>query len=270
MNTSAVTDLPLDLIDAGDNDRTHFEGIEELADSIRRLGVLSPITVRPVSTLTETRYELVCGERRTRASRVAGMATIPAIVKALSDEEAADLMLAENTGRVDLDVIDEARAYAKRIALGATMQEVAAKAGVTWQRVLTRTRLLQLVPELQHLVRLGELTGTAGLLMADLDANRQRICLDAIRTGITNAGLASLARRLKADQEQEVLFDADSFLQVEEYVAEAEAAVGRRITAADLRSLAARMAAALAALGAGAELVAEAALLGVASAPVPA
>jgi ParB-like chromosome segregation protein Spo0J len=214
-------------------------------------------------------FELVCGERRTRASRVAGLATIPAIVKALSDEEAADLMLAENTGRVDLDVIDEARAYAKRIALGATMQEVAAKAGVTWQRVLTRTRLLQLVPELQHLVRLGQLTGTAGLLMADLDANRQRICLDAIRTGITNAGLASLARRLKADQEQEVLFDADSFLQVEEYVAEAEAA-SRRTTAADVRSLAARMAAALAALGAGAELVAEAALLGVAPVPVPA
>lgn len=261
MTTSAVTDLPLDLIDAGDNDRTHFEGLDELADSIRRLGILSPITVRPIDTLAGARYELVCGERRTRASRLAGVATIPAIVKPLSDEEAADLMLAENTGRVDLDVIDEARAYAKRIALGATMQEVAAKAGVTWQRVLTRTRLLQLVPELQHLVRLGQLTGTAGLLLADLDANRQRIALDAVRSGITNAGLASLARRLKADQEQEVLFDAATFLQVEEYVAEAEAAT-KRTSAADLRSLVARMAAALETLGAGSELIAEAALLG--------
>lgn len=265
-------DVPLELIDAGDNDRTHFESLDELADSIRRLGVLSPITVRPVGGIVrdgasffdagERRYEIVCGERRTRASRLAGMATIPAIVKALTDEEAADLMLAENTGRVDLDVIDEANAYAKRMALGATMPEVAAKAGVSWQRVLTRTRLLKLVPELQHLVRVGDLTGTAGLLMADLDNNRQRLCLAAIREGISTAALAAMARRLKADQDQDALFDADTFLQVEEYVLEAEAA-SKRTSAADLRSLVARMVAALTAAGAGSELIAEAALLGV-------
>jgi ParB/RepB/Spo0J family partition protein len=265
MTTSPATrrDVPLALIDAGDNDRTNFEAestlehVASLAASIAEVGLLQVPKLRPVGD----RFEIVYGECRTRACRLLGWDTIPADVVDLDDEAASDAMLIENTARAGLDPMDEARAYQKRIdRFGYTMKQVAEKAGVSWQRVLVRTRLLALVPEAQVLVSAGQLTGNAGLLMADLDANRQRIALRALADGMTTNALASLCRRMKAEQEQTSMFDAASFLQVEEYVLTAEAA-SKRATAAQLRALVAEMAAALTAAGTAPHLVAQASAL---------
>lgn len=111
---TAIVDVPLGQIRAGNNDRTAFEprALEGLAESIRELGLLQPITVRPCSPdLDGTTFEIIAGERRFRASQLLGNPTIPAIIReALSaDDRAASLaMLVENVQRADLDPIEEA------------------------------------------------------------------------------------------------------------------------------------------------------------------
>jgi ParB family chromosome partitioning protein len=170
-----VTRIALADVVAGTNDRTVFKAddLADLAASIRERGLAQPITVRPVGPC---RYELVCGERRTRACRLLGWETIPAIVREMDDETAAALMLAENVARADLDPLDEARAYRARIdAYGLTVAELAREAGVSEVRVQFRLKLLTLRDDLQAVVRTGQLTLGYAQIVADsgLDANRQ-------------------------------------------------------------------------------------------------
>src|SRR6185295_9230694 len=91
--------------------RDDFEEVklQELAGSIREKGILQPIIVR--TTLVEGRYQIVAGERRLRAARLAGLRKIPAIVRTLSDQESAEIALIENLQRADLNAIEEAAAY---------------------------------------------------------------------------------------------------------------------------------------------------------------
>lgn len=146
--------LPHAAIMPGDNDRLHFapEALRELADSLREHGLLSPIVVRPHPT-QPGRYELVAGERRWRAAALLAWSTIPASVRDLSDEQAAAIMLTENVGRSDLNPIEEARGYQKRIArFGWTKSELAQLAGTSVKRVTQRLALLDLTFTLQELV----------------------------------------------------------------------------------------------------------------------
>ena len=138
MQHGQIQSIKRDLIIPGDNDRTVFDStaLQQLAESIRQDGLTQPITVRPVSfcpqcsrreiqpfacscdTELQARYEIVAGERRFRACSLLGMDEIPAIVRTLDDEQAAAIMLLENIQRVDINPIDEARAYQKRMQLG--------------------------------------------------------------------------------------------------------------------------------------------------------
>ena len=105
-----IANIPVSSIAAGNNDRKEFDPVklEELAASIAAHGLAQPITVRPLSGLIPG-FEIVAGERRFRAiSRVLQWDTIPAIVRDLDDEAASAIMLAENTGRADLNPIEEA------------------------------------------------------------------------------------------------------------------------------------------------------------------
>lgn len=193
--------IPLDNIDASfGNDRTVFDGaaLADLADSIRENGLAQPVTVRVKSAGI---YQLVAGERRTRATRLLfeqaelvrafsvwfglplepnPFVSIRAIVVQLDDDAAAAIMLAENTGRKDLDPIDEAAAYQRRMAdFGWDAKTVAARAGVSAQIVNNRLKLLALRADIQHLVRTGNLQiGYAQILAeSELDNNRQLIAL---------------------------------------------------------------------------------------------
>lgn len=114
--SSTIIAIPVRLIDAGSNDRRTFDAkaLSTLAESLVRDGLAQPITVRPVGR----RFEVVCGERRLRAAKLAAWATLPAMVSKLDDLAAASVMLAENTARADLNPVDEARAYARWIGLG--------------------------------------------------------------------------------------------------------------------------------------------------------
>lgn len=260
--------LPLELIEPGDNDRKHFANLAELAESIREHGLAQPITVRPLpseegmvlpGTERPVRFEIVCGERRYRASKLAGLPTIRAMVREMDDRTASAIMLVENTGREDLDPIEEAEGYQKRIAqFGLSVAEVAAWAGVSAQQVSLRLKLLDLIPEAQFLTTKGSLPIGFAPMLSGLDANRQQLALAAWRqsSGSLNWwSWDSLCKRLRTEQDQDSMFDADSFLQVEEFVLTA-----RQTTTptASLRKLAAQMADALEAAGLAPELVAQA------------
>lgn len=125
--------------------RTHFDPaqLEELASSIREYGVLQPVIVR----LVEDKYQLVSGERRFRASTLAGKETIPALVRQLNDREVAEMALIENLQREDLNYFEEAEGYARLIQeFQITQEEVARKMGKSQPTVANKLRLLH-IPE---------------------------------------------------------------------------------------------------------------------------
>lgn len=205
-----VTRIPRHLIDPGPNDRTKFDPdkLADLAASIRESGLLQPILVRPQGE----RYEIMAGERRFRACALAGVDPIPCIVKDAGDEEAATIMLTENLGREDLDPIDEANGYQSRMTrYGWTAQGCAERGGVSIQRVNARLSLLSLRPDIQALVRTGDLKlGYASILaQAHLDTNRQALALRALRENPapTPVWFRRIVSDLLQQQAQTHLFD---------------------------------------------------------------
>jgi ParB family chromosome partitioning protein len=153
-----ILSLPLDQVRAGPHQPRHdFDEatLAELAASIRANGVLQPIIVRPGAV----GYEIVAGERRARAARLAGLAAVPAIVRRYSDEDTLVLSLVENIQRADLNAIDRALAYRRLVAhLGVTQEEVARRLGLDPSSVSNMIRLLELPEEVQDLVRGGALS----------------------------------------------------------------------------------------------------------------
>jgi ParB family chromosome partitioning protein len=125
-----------------------------LSSSIAQSGVLQPIIVRPSGLGADAGYEIVAGERRARAARMAGMGEIPAIVRNYGDGEVLVLSLVENIQRTDLNPIDKALAYRRLVAhLGVTQEEVAQRVGMDASSVSNMIRLLDLPEEIQELVR---------------------------------------------------------------------------------------------------------------------
>ncbi|MCL2853071.1 MAG: ParB/RepB/Spo0J family partition protein [Defluviitaleaceae bacterium] len=146
-----VLHLPVDCIRANPyQPRKFFEraNLEELAASIREYGVLQPISVRLINGFS---YELVAGERRLRASKLAGLATIPAILVRINDQESAILAIIENLQRDNLNYIEEAEGFANLIEdYGFTQEELARKIGKSQSTVANKIRLLKLPKALQN------------------------------------------------------------------------------------------------------------------------
>jgi ParB family chromosome partitioning protein len=160
-------------------------------------------------------YEIVAGERRFRAmTTILDRSFIPAIVRELDDESASAIMLAENTGRADLDPIEEANAYQSRIErFGWTEERLAKTAGVSTDRVKKRIALLALHDDVQHLVAHGNLPLGHAAAMFELDHNRQLIALRVFREGkgITLRTFRKVVADLLAEQNQDSLFDLATF-----------------------------------------------------------
>jgi len=138
--------------------RTRFdeEALGELADSIRAVGLLQPVLVRPVGDA----YELVAGERRWRAAKRLGMQTVPALVRTTDDASSLEHALVENVHRADLDPLEEAAAYNQLVEdFGLTHEEVAGRVGRSRVTVSNTLRLLALPPSIQRLVHDGSLSG---------------------------------------------------------------------------------------------------------------
>src|SRR5438094_2680820 len=173
---AGLRELAVELIRANPSQpRRAFDedALAALADSIRARGVLQPIVVRP---LAGGRYELVAGERRLRAARIAGLDRIPAIVRETDDAERLELALIENMARADLNPVEEARACATLVDdLGMSKEEVARRVGRSRVAVANLIRMLGLPDETLTMVERRELTaGHARALLLCKDHARRR------------------------------------------------------------------------------------------------
>ena len=153
--------------------RTGFddESLNELAESIRENGIMQPLVVRP----REGGYELIAGERRWRASQLAGLAKVPVIIRDVDDQTALELALIENLQREDLDPIEESKGYAQLMdQFDLTQEEVATKVGKNRVTVANALRLAKLPAEVQAYVRDGMLSsGHAKAILGLKDAKDQ-------------------------------------------------------------------------------------------------
>jgi len=168
--------------------------LNELASSIRETGVLQPIIVRP----SGLGYEIVAGERRARAARLAGLAEIPAVIRSYTDEQVLVLSLVENVQRADLNPIDKARAYRRLTShLGVTQEEVARRIGLDRSSVANLIRLLELPEEIQDLVKSGAVgMGHArALLPLDDDSAQLALAERIVREELSVRAVEELVRR---------------------------------------------------------------------------
>jgi ParB family chromosome partitioning protein len=157
--------------------------LEALAGSLRERGVLQPVLVRPAAGGT---YELVAGERRWRAAQIAGLETIPALVRERDDAEALEAALIENMAREDLNPVEEARACAALVEeLGLTRETVGLRVGRSRVAVSNLLRLLDLPDEALALLERGDLSEGHGraLLLATDHADRRRLARSAVADG---------------------------------------------------------------------------------------
>ncbi|MGH7409939.1 MAG: ParB/RepB/Spo0J family partition protein [Candidatus Methylomirabilis sp.] len=195
-----IRQIPLDAIRSSPNQpRKLFDDskLKELAASIRSHGVLAPVLLRQ----TEDGYELVAGERRFRAAQMAGIQSIPAIIKEVSNSEMLELALIENIQREDLNPIEEAEAYRRLTEeFGLSQDEVARRVGRDRSSVANALRLLRLPARIQQDLMAGALTaGHARALLALEAASEQlRLREQIVKRGLTVRAAESLIRRLKA------------------------------------------------------------------------
>lgn len=155
------------------------ERLQELTDSVLRLGVIQPITVKKVSI---GRYQIISGERRFRASKAAGLKTIPAYVKDADENAMLEMALVENIQREDLDPIDIAISFQRLIdECNLTQEALSPRVGKNRATIANYLRLLKLQPEIQLAVKSGAITmGHAKALLAVEDANLQKRIVDNI------------------------------------------------------------------------------------------
>lgn len=160
-DSSSVHELPISKLHAGKyQPRSKFEetSLAELSDSIKRNGVLQPVLVRP-SDKHPGKYEIVAGERRWRAAKMAAVAVVPVLVRAMSDQQALELALVENIQRQDLSAIEEAKGYQRLIEeFKYTQEKLASTIGKSRSHVANTIRLLALPEEVKKMIDKGELT----------------------------------------------------------------------------------------------------------------
>lgn len=192
------TELDLnDIVPNRDQPRKTFDeaSLEELADSIRRHGVLQPLLVRPIPS---GGYQLVAGERRWRACRMAGLTKVPVVIKELTDTETMEIAIIENLQREDLNPIEEAEGLQALIdKCGYTQEEAAASVGKSRPAIANSLRLLRLPPEVRDMTRSGELSaGHARALLAfDNDAMMLEAAKNIVSNKMTVRDVERLAQR---------------------------------------------------------------------------
>jgi ParB family transcriptional regulator, chromosome partitioning protein len=196
-----LRELHVDLVAPNpDQPRKRFddEALQALADSVKERGVLQPVLVRPRPGGS---YELVAGERRWRAARLAGLETLPALVQQRDDAQSLEDALIENMAREDLNPIEAARAVAGLVEeLGLTREEVGRRVGRSRVAVSNLLRLLDLPDEALALVEDGSLTEGHGraLLLADDHADRRSIARAAVQGGWSVRVVEQRAREANA------------------------------------------------------------------------
>ena len=184
-NMTSENKLPInEIVPNKDQPRKTFDqgALQELADSISQHGVLQPLLVRP---LPEGGYQLVAGERRWRASKMAGLKEVPVVIKELSDVETMEIAIIENLQREDLNPIEEAEGLQALIdRCGFTQEDVAVSVGKSRSAIANSLRLLKLPQEVRDMTRNGEIT--AGHARALLAFDNEAMIYEAAQNIIKN------------------------------------------------------------------------------------
>ncbi len=184
-----------------DQPRKQFDeqSLNDLAESIRRHGVLQPVAVRRLSSGF---YQIIAGERRWRAARLAGLAEIPAIVFEADDRRAAELALIENLQREDLNPIEEAEGLQSLIEeYGLTQEEAALRVGRSRPAVANAMRLLSLCPPVREMVLTGALSAGHARALLSLPAQKQeQAARKTVAEGFSVRQVEALAQRLLSEE----------------------------------------------------------------------
>jgi len=195
---TGLQEISVSSIDPNPNQpRNHFDedSLAELSASIKAIGLLQPVLVRPSST--PDRFELIAGERRWRASKRAGLSTIPAIVRVTDDVSSVEQALVENLHRQDLTPLEEAAAYQQLLEdFSMTHEQVAAKVGKSRSAITNSLRLLTLPPTIQQYLAEGRLSaGHAKALLGTPDrALQESFARMAVEQSLTVRGLEEAVR----------------------------------------------------------------------------
>jgi ParB family transcriptional regulator, chromosome partitioning protein len=197
------TEIPLDRITPSPfqpRQRMHEDELAELAASIREHGVLQPVLV----TETLDGYQLIAGERRVRAARLAGLERIPALIRQMADHTQLEVALVENVQRADLDPIEEALAFRQLIdEFGLTQEEVADRVGRARTTITNTLRLLDLHADVQAAIIDRQITEGHGRALAGLPVNHQaRVLGTVVEQALSVRQTEELVRRLREPHER--------------------------------------------------------------------
>ena len=198
-SSADILRIPVDMIEPNPyQPRMNFdqEALEELTDSIKTLGLIQPITVR---TISGNRYQIISGERRFRACRLAGMDMIPAYIRNTNDQGMLEMAIVENIQRENLDPIEVALSYQRLIdECNLTQEQMAFRVGKKRVTVTNSLRLLKLPAKIQHDLKVGLLSvGHAKVLLGIEDMNTQEILCDlVIKDDLSVRQLEDKVRRL--------------------------------------------------------------------------
>ena len=227
LEQSAYRELPIYKVEPNpDQPRREFdeEELQALADSITVHGVIQPLTVRE---MPNGYYQIIAGERRWRAARIAGLSAVPVVVIEADDKKAMELALIENLQRQDLNPVEEAMGYQSLIEeYGLTQEETAERVGKSRPAVANTLRLLSLTPEVLEKLKLGQLT--AGHARAILTLKSEKKQLEAAQKIIALALSVRQAETLcknmlkEKPQQKEITFAVD-------YVAECEKSLSKHL-----------------------------------------
>lgn len=216
-----------------DQPRKTFDeaALADLAESIAQHGVLQPLLVRP---LARGGYQLVAGERRWRASRMAGLTEVPVVVREMSDQEAAELALIENLQRQDLNPMEEALGYRTLMdQYGMTQEDAARAVGKSRPAVANALRLLNLPTEIADLVSSGQLSAghARAILSFDTLSAQTEAAQAAIKQDLSVRALEKMAKASRSSRPERTVRRRDSlFDEVELILAEQ---LGRKVRVVD-------------------------------------
>ena len=196
----SIIDLPIENISNNPfQPRTHFneEAIKELSSSIRELGVIQPVTVRKMKG---NQYQLVSGERRLRASKMAGLEKIPAYVRLANDQESLEMALVENIQRQDLDPIEIGLSYQRLIdEIQLTQDQLSERVGKKRSTITNYIRLLKLDPIVQTGIRDNFITMGHGRALINVEDTKLQLELykKIVKKGLSVRSVETLVRSLK-------------------------------------------------------------------------
>lgn len=198
------------------------EALNALAESIIENGIIQPLTVRPYGDV----YQIVAGERRWRAAKIAGLSEVPVRIMELTDEQTAQIALIENLQRVDLNPIEEALGYQQLIDdFGMKQDEVAKKVGKARSSVTNSLRLLTLPDDVKDMVRDGVISvGHCKIIIGIPDEEKQReLAKKVVEDGISVRALEKLAKQLSAEKKtkskpQKEVFLVEAEISMTDYI----------------------------------------------------